>query len=227
MDAIGQVDPSFRSKGSEDMNRLLDVGVNTFTKLMAAASNEAFEPELRSIACWFLSRLGDDRAVPVLLKCLNDKNASLRSEAARSLGTMGRVEAAPMLVETLKHDASEDVRLHAIYALGLLRDEVAREPILETLLDVNEKPEVRGMAAETLSFFPGQRTVETLIACLSDPQAEVRYWCAFALGQLGAEQALPALRQLALANEASLPDERSVRSEAAEAIETIQQSNCR
>jgi hypothetical protein len=35
------------------MNLMLDFGVNTFTELLAAASNETFETEIRSIDCWF------------------------------------------------------------------------------------------------------------------------------------------------------------------------------
>ena len=221
IDVVGQVDASFRQKALDDMNLLLDSGTNTITELIAVAANKTLPTELRSIACWFLSRLGDDRAVPALLECLNDKNPELRSEAARSLGTIGSLQTVPILIDKLKSDLSADVRFHAIYALGLLADEAALIPILETLLDSSEAPKVRGIAAETLSVFPGQRTIEALKVCLSDPQVEVRYWSAFALGELGVESALPELRRLASIDESSLPDGSSIKEEAADAINKI------
>lgn len=223
MEATGKVDSSFQSKALDDMKLILDSGVNSFSELLEVASNEDLETEIRSIACWFLSRLGDDRAIPVLVKCLNDKDPDLRSEAARSLGTIASVHTAPVLIETLKQDLSAEVRLYAIYALGLIGNESAVAPILETLLDANEEPEVRGMAAETLSVFLGQQVVETLITCLSDTEAEVRYWSAFALGELGAKQALPELSRLMGNDESCLPDGSSVKDEAADAIKKIKE----
>jgi len=220
-DAVEQVDSSMRSKALHDMNLILDFGVNTFTKLLATASNDVLPTEIRSIACWFLSRLGDDHAVPALLKCLNDRSSDLRCEATRAFGTMGIIGTVSILINTLKCDPSKDVRFHAIYALGLLADPKALEPIIETLIDTSEEPEVRGMAAETLSVFSSHRTVETLIDCLSDPMVEVRYWSAFALGQLGAKQAIAALRHLASTDGSLMSDGSSIKDEATDAIKKI------
>ena len=48
------------------------------------------------------------------------------------------------------------------------------------------------MAAEALADLRDGRAVAPLLAALEDPAAEVRYWAAFALGELGDPQALPA-----------------------------------
>jgi HEAT repeat protein len=224
MSIVDQVEPSSRSKALDDLNLILESGTDSFSKLSAAASNESIGTGIRSIACWFLSRMGDERAVPALVKCLNDKDADLRSEAARALGTLGDARTALNLIGALERDSSADVRFYSIYALGLLQSDSAIAPILGVLDDEKEDPKVRGMAAETLSFFRSERTVESLMACLSDPQVEVRYWAAFALGELGARKALPALMRLARTDQSSLPDGRSVSNEAAEAIDKIEKA---
>jgi HEAT repeat protein len=84
---------------------------------------------------------------------------------------------------------------------------------------------VRGQAAEALGniFFweGGGPAVEPLIAALGDSSSEVRFWSAFALGQIRARQALPILGQLAATDDAIVPGWWSVKMEAADAVTTI------
>jgi len=96
------------------------------------------------------------------------------------------------------------------------------------LADRNEDPRVRGLAAEALTEAGERRAVPSLIAVLGDPSVEVRFWAAFALGQLGDPAALRALERLAETDDAELPGWRSVKDEAADAIERIRQhaANC-
>jgi len=58
------------------------------------------------------------------------------------------------------------------------------------LADRNEDPRVRGLAAEALTEAGERRAVPSLIAVLGDPSVEVRFWAAFALGELGNPAAL-------------------------------------
>lgn len=55
----------------------------------------------------------------------------VRKNAARTLGTLGNVEAVPALVQALK-DTNHEVRLEAARALGKLGDERAFGPLHET-----------------------------------------------------------------------------------------------
>jgi len=109
----------------------------------------------------------------------------------------------------------------AAYALGQLDDPRAVDPLLAKLADTGEEPRVRGFVAEALIFYREQRVVAALIAVLSDPSAEVRFWAAFALGELKDPAALGALERLAQTDDAAVPRWGSVRDEAAAAIETI------
>jgi len=225
MKVVNQIEPISRSAALADMNLMLESGIDSFAKLSGTAANQSLGTDMRLIACWFLSRMSDNRAVPSLVKCLNDKDPALRSEAARALGTLGDPRAVPQLIKLLKGDSSSDVRFYAIYGLGLLQSDSAVAPILRVLENDSEDPGVRGIAAETLSVFGGEQVIESLINCLTDRQAEVRYWAAFSLGEMGARSALSGLRRLAETDQSSLSDGRSVHKEAAEAIGKIRKGN--
>jgi len=78
--------------------------------------------------------------------------------------------------------------------------------LLATLNDSAENVEVRGQAAEALGnrfvgrrpHTPGyDRVGRELLAFLDHPDAELRYWAAFALGMLRYRPALPTLQRLA------------------------------
>jgi HEAT repeat protein len=67
--------------------------------------------------------------------------------------------------------------------------------------------------------------VSDLIALLADPSPEVRYWAAFALGQIGAPASIPALERMASSDVAVLSADRSpqpsLKQEALDALESI------
>lgn len=223
--AVRQVDSTFRPSMAAKASLLLHAGVDDFGKLSSAAVDEALDTELRVIACWFLSRLGNNEvALPSLLKCLRDNDPILRSEAARALGTLGDAKAVPPLIHAIQADASDEVRFYSIYALGLIGDANAVVPLIAALTDLKGVSRVRGMAAETLSRFCDDRVVATLTSFLSDSLVEVRYWAAYALGELGANQALPELLRLANTDDAVTPDGESVKEEAVDAIQKIRAS---
>lgn len=223
--AVRQVDPTSQPGMAAKAGLLLLAGVNDFGKLLSAAVDEELDTELRVIACWFLSRLGDnDAALSPLLKCLRDRDPVLKSEAARALGTIGSAKAALPLISAVQSDASDEVRFYSIYALGLIGDDIAVEPLVAVLMDLSQVARVRGMAAETLSRFRGDRVVSTLTSCLSDSLAEVRYWAAYALGELGASQALSELSRLANTDHEMTLEGESVSDEAAEAVRKIRAS---
>jgi len=148
----------------------------------------------------------------------------MRSEAARSLGVLNSKKATSFLIKSLRKDTNAEVRMYAAHAFGLLHDERALEPLVETLSDTEENPKVRGMAAETLGSMCDERAILPLIKALSDHSVEVRFWSAFALGELGAVQALPELERLLNVDNESLPGQGSIKQEASAAIKAIQSS---
>jgi DNA-directed RNA polymerase specialized sigma24 family protein len=84
-----------------------------------------------------------------------------------------------------------------------------------------EAADVRGMAAQQLAALRSRGAVASLVTALGDPSADVRFWAAFALGELGSADIVPELAHLAATDEAVVPGCWSVGQDAAEAIVRI------
>jgi HEAT repeat protein len=120
---------------------------------------------------------------------------------------------------------SAEARKRAAWALGFLNDEEAAPALLRTLGDRNDATDVRAYAAEALGHMapqtPRDEALAALLRALTDPAPEIRFWAAFALGNLGDERAIPALQQLAARDSESVPGWWSIRKEAHDSIEQI------
>jgi HEAT repeat protein len=218
---IERIEPDCRDSVRQDMQPLLDAGVQSDEDLFAIVEDTGSDPEKRERAFWLLSRLGTPGTAPALFKALKDPNASLRAAAARLIGESGIKESVDRLVALLQSDPEPKVRKDAAYALGLIGDVTAVKPLVAALKD--GAPMVRGMAAESLAYLRDPSALGPLLETLQDPSAEVRYWGAFALGEVGDENSIPALRRLADSDDEIAPDYGSVWEEAEQAIRNIQQ----
>jgi HEAT repeat protein len=121
-----------------------------------------------------------------------------------------------------------EVRAKAAWALGFHRQgPQAARSLLSTLGDLEEDADVRAHAAEALGHLAdrlGEHERDVLAALLHglrDSSPEVRFWSAFALGNLGDEAAIPALELLAARDEESVPGWWSIRKEANDSIKQI------
>jgi hypothetical protein len=83
------------------------------------------DEKARIAAAVGLGRLGDERAVPALIKALADRSAVVRGVAASALGHLGDVRAIEPLAR-LENDPSESVRSRVRDALAILREKQAR-----------------------------------------------------------------------------------------------------
>ncbi len=91
------------------------------------------EPDLSVAAGWALGRLGDRRAIPALRETLQSEFALLRSRAARSLAILGDSASAAAMLEALRHEQNDAIRVAYATALGSLRVEDALPAILDLL----------------------------------------------------------------------------------------------
>jgi HEAT repeat protein len=121
-----------------------------------------------------------------------------------------------------------DVRAKAAWALGFHpQGPQAAESLLRTLRDLDEEVDVRAHAAEALGHLADRlgeherEVLGALLHALRDSSPEVRFWSAFALGNLGDEAAIPALELLAARDEESVPGWWSIRKEANDSIKQI------
>ena len=87
---------------------------------------------------------------PDLMRLLGDPEARIRRRAALAVGRVGLPEGIPGLVRLLQSDADPEVRQMAAFALGLIGDESAAEPLRQALADPS--PIVAGRAADGLGL---------------------------------------------------------------------------
>jgi HEAT repeat protein len=159
-----------------------------------------------------LGRLGDRRAVRLLLKEAAENNKWIRirlyelvenmrdkalSELTKALTDTDRPEELALCIEVLGHakdvvaaptilqfvnHPSMEVRIKAVKALA----EIKYIPALDALMDLldDEQWEVRALASKALDSFGEVRAIEKLSEKLSDSQWWVRYNAAVALSHL-------------------------------------------
>jgi HEAT repeat protein len=132
------------------------------------------------------------------------------------------------LERLLRSHDSPLVRARAAWTLGFHpQGAEALDTLLKTLADQEEDPDVRAHAAEALGHMAdrlGEREGDVLAALLrslTDASAYVRFWSAFALGNLGDPRAIPALERLAERDTHSVPGWWSIRKEALDSIGQI------
>jgi hypothetical protein len=119
----------------------------------------------------------------------------LATAAAEALGHLGRAEAAPLLIETLKNPAAAGAAASALAELRH-RSPAATEALRAVFASRNYGPSTKARVARALGRLGDERSVGLLAAGLVDP--ELCEACADGLGEMGsqAQAALPALQDI-------------------------------
>ncbi|MEJ6483381.1 HEAT repeat domain-containing protein [Nostoc punctiforme UO1] len=136
-----------------------------------------------------LTHLGNI-AIPPLIGILEDEDAEeeLRWYAARTLGEFQHPEAIAPLVELLKTDEDEELKVIAATALGQMGT-VAIAALSELL----KQEDTRLLAVRSLSCIPQTETITPLLTVLEDPQATIRTAAIEALSSFHDERIPPIL----------------------------------
>jgi HEAT repeat protein len=187
------------------LNRLKRAGVDSVSKLADAAERPAGDASMFYV--WLLGRCGGARAETSLLRILTGPRRSLWMQAAASLSIMGTSRVVPALIRILAQDHYVRRREASVYALGFIDPGTRAVAVINTLVTIvssADAPRVRAQAAESvtqlLRFHRGpvrRASEDVLIAHLLDHSPDVRFWCAYAVGELRVKRATPGLRRLA------------------------------
>jgi DNA polymerase III delta prime subunit len=142
-----------------------------------------------------LGEIGDDRAIEVLISCLDDTNWKIRHSACESLVKLGWEP------QTLEQQISYIIARQSwreCIQIGI--------PIIPSLVNLltDEDWHIRYGAATTIGKLGDKRAIPPLIDCLNDASWEVRRAAIKALGSLGVASAVPKL-MLHLSNTSKLP----------------------
>lgn len=120
----------------------------------------------------------DKGAVDALLKVLDTRDEPLREASIESLR---KLKGASVLAARLTDKKQpERTRHSAARGLRFLADASTVPALVKGLADSSAK--VRAEAALALSMFGADQAVEQLVACIDDPDKDVRYYAADALG---------------------------------------------
>lgn len=171
---------------------------NTITFEAALRDLESKNDKARTRAAHALGDVVDPaqrtRAVPALVRSLDDPRPETRAEAAISLGELEMESAVEPLVARLV-DPVPVVRQSSAIALGRLGFRSAFEPLVNTLR--NGQPDVRFQAATSLAEIDPERAYEPLVAALPEEEdGEVLGAIALALGAIGNRDAAAHLEGL-------------------------------
>jgi HEAT repeat protein len=152
-------------------------------------------PAVRRVAAWALGQLESSESVDVLASVLSqDNDARVREMAAWALGSIESGRGTTALLAAAQKDADDHVRETAVWAIGQLEDNTLADK-LGSIAASDRSARVRGTAAWAIGQLRGDggRAPAGLIALLKDPDDDTRLKAAWALGQIGDPNALPAI----------------------------------
>jgi HEAT repeat protein len=153
---------------------------------------------------------------------LNGRNRIEAFEAAKKIWNIDGNALAKQLIQVLRSGRKPFNRAAAAYAMPSVSTPATIAALERTLRSETEAPDVRGHAAEALAHGHRKSTHALMRRYLKDSSKNVRFWCAFALGQMEDFSAIPDLKQL-LQDKREVRGFHSVADEAADAIKLIEQ----
>jgi HEAT repeat protein len=145
----------------------------------------------RRIAAQELVTMRNPGSAPALIEALSDKDAYVRTLAARALGNLRWAEAAKPLANAALTDKSPTVRQTALLSLRFLGETHAVPTLQKALNDPDET--VRATAANNLAFFHNPASAQALVDATKDVSPVVRRNAYAALGQMQDASNAPAL----------------------------------
>ncbi len=150
-------------------------------------------PRMRWLAVDSLRLIGSEKAIPELLKLLDeDPESSVCSLSAYALGEIGSKSAVLGLIKALK---SQRCRIDVVNALK----QIGSETVIQELLDVVEDPyyHYRSSLSEAIVQIISETTIPTvtprLLKALEHPDSRVRLTVGQILNQIDSKTALPDL----------------------------------
>jgi HEAT repeat protein len=156
---------------------------------------------------------------------LNARSQREAFEAAKLLYSTADKRLQETLISVLRNGRRPFNRAAAAYVMQVVTTQKVVTALERCLSDIDESPRVRGEAAEALTHNHRKKSHNVLLRNLMDPSKEVRFWCAFALGQMAERRAVPTLTKLAATDARTVKGFHSVSTEAKDAIRNIEVEN--
>ncbi len=149
--------------------------------------------EISIHAAIILGRIGNHKAVPILIKSLTSPVAYLRAKSAKALGRIASNQAITFLINLLEDDF-DYVCVSSIEALGQIADKQTA-PILIEKLNSNQ-PAIKPSIIRAFGKIKSPETLEFLIEATQSANEDIRQAAAFSLGEIGNTKFLPILIEM-------------------------------
>lgn len=137
-----------------------------------------------------------DEQIRRVVAGLNARTQLEAFEAAKAVSENSDPRLVRPLIVILKNGRRPFNRAAAAFAMQMVATPKTIIALERTASDRSEHPRVRGEAAEALAHAHRKKSHDVLLRNLNDPSKEVRFWCAFALGEMAEMGAVAALRRL-------------------------------
>jgi HEAT repeat protein len=135
-------------------------------------------------AAWALGELKDNRSIEPLISSIKDATQLELWSSIEALLKIGKPAVKPLIAALRNYDKT--IRIHAVIALGLIKDKSAVEFIIPLLKD----DYCRWVAITSLASINDRQAVEPIIPLLKDENDFIRAYSAKALGKLGDPRAV-------------------------------------
>ncbi|MHC5054701.1 MAG: HEAT repeat domain-containing protein, partial [Planctomycetota bacterium] len=139
--------------------------------LYTSALTRGTSGTVRGAVAEALGLIGEERAIPQLVKSLGDSRAEARAGAAIALGRFRHGGALEGLVK-LTRDRDPKARVAALLALGSIRDPATAPDVIKCLKD--REPSVRSAAARALGALRVAESVGPLVEALEKEPSRVK-----------------------------------------------------
>lgn len=163
-----------------------------------------------------------DKQIRQVVSRLNGWSQSDAFDAAKLIWNDSDTRLERPLIRILKKGRRPFNRAAAAFAMTMVTTPGTIAALEQAVKNKSEHPRVRGEAAEALAHSHRKKSHDVLLTELSDPSKDVRFWCAYALGEMAEKRAVPALKLLVTNDRRIVKGFHSVGKEAADAIECIE-----
>jgi HEAT repeat protein len=167
------------------------------------AVDTAFEYDVPFINYWVAMALGltgDERAIPILERILEDENWGIRMATVRALSTMSDNPATLSIYKRCIGDPNWRVRLWTVLMVGFIRSNESKAVLAQALKDSDEN--VQLYATFILGALSNKSDLDTVLSIYNEALDEgvmpARLYATIVLGLTNDEAAIPILQRISV-----------------------------
>ncbi|WP_353683462.1 HEAT repeat domain-containing protein [Thermodesulfovibrio sp. 3907-1M] len=137
------------------------LSIDSEDELISMIEKNKLKYRAKAFVIKLLGKLRSKKAVPILIRLLEDIKRDIRIASAKALGEIGSTQAIKPLIKKINEDQDANVRKAAIEALGMIRVPEAYEPLYH-LLEREAYPDIIEAIVSALISIDQERFLKNL-----------------------------------------------------------------